>query len=93
MYGSSYSLLESNWNHDLSYLFVMQISPFYNSTIIISCICMIKKSDNSWFQFDSNVVCTVTHIRKTKLACYGILPDHFALRMRTENVISIIKIL
>ena len=28
VYGSSYSLFESNWNHDVSYLFVMQISPF-----------------------------------------------------------------
>ena len=28
VYGSSYSLFESNWNHDLSYLFVMQINPF-----------------------------------------------------------------
>ena len=26
MYGSSYSLFESNWNHGLSYLFVIQIS-------------------------------------------------------------------
>ena len=25
---------------------------------------MTKKSDSSWFQFDSNVVCTVTFIRK-----------------------------
>ena len=28
VYGSSYLLFESNWNHDLSYLFVMKISPF-----------------------------------------------------------------
>ena len=27
MYGSSYSLFESNWNYDLSFSFVMQISP------------------------------------------------------------------
>ena len=25
---------------------------------------MIKKRDSSWLQIDSNVVCTVTHIRK-----------------------------
>ena len=25
---------------------------------------MTKKSDSSWFQFDSNILCTVTHIRK-----------------------------
>ena len=34
---------------------------------------MTKKSDSSWFQFDSNVVCTVTHIRKrifSKLASF-----------------------
>ena len=28
---------------------------------------MTKKSDSSWFQFDSNVVCTVTFIRKKVL--------------------------
>ena len=33
MYGFSYSLFESHWNHDLSYLFVMQVSP---SIILLS---------------------------------------------------------
>ena len=33
VYGSSYSLFESHWNHDLSYLIVMQISP---SIILLS---------------------------------------------------------
>ena len=57
---------------------------------------MTKKSDSSWFQFDSNVVYTVTHLRKrfsSKLACYVTFPDHFVLRMRIGNLISIIKIL
>ena len=27
MNGSSYSLVESDWNHELFYLFVMKISP------------------------------------------------------------------
>ena len=57
---------------------------------------MTKKSDSSWFQFDSNVVCTVTHVRKiifSKLACYDTFPDHFVLCMRIGNLISIIKIL
>ena len=52
---------------------------------------MTKKSDSSWFQFDSNAVCTVTHIRKRifpKLACYVTLPDHFVLRMHIGNLIS-----
>ena len=55
---------------------------------------MTKKSDSSWFQFDSNVECTVTHIRKrmfSKLACYVIFPDHLVLRMRIGNLISISK--
>ena len=67
MYGSSYSLFESNWNwnHDLSYLFVMQISP---SKILLSYY-MLDLHDKeeyrgSWFQYDSNVVCADTHIRK-----------------------------
>ena len=92
MYGSSHSLFESNWDHDLSYLFVMQISP---SIIIICWICMTKRSDNPWFQFDSTVVCAVTHIKKRifpKLACFVIFPDHFLLPMRIGNLISIIKI-
>ena len=57
---------------------------------------MTKKSDSSWFQFDSNVVCAVTHnIRKrifSKLACFVTFPDHFVLRMRIEKLISVIKI-
>ena len=96
MYRSSYSLFESNWNRDLPYLFVIANKPFYNSIIIICWICMTKKSDSSWFQFDLNVVCTVTHIRKrifSKLACYVTFPDHFVLRMRIGNLISIMKIL
>ena len=43
---------------------------------------MTKKSDNSWFQFDSNVVCTVSHIRKTnfsELAFYVTFLDDFVL--------------
>ena len=57
---------------------------------------MTKKSDSSWFQFDSNVLCAVTHIRKrifSKLACYVTFPEHIVLRMRIGNLISIIKIL
>ena len=57
---------------------------------------MAKKIDSSWFQFDSNVVCTVTYIRKrifTKLASYVTFSDHFVLRMRIGNRIGIIKIL
>ena len=57
---------------------------------------MTKKGDSSWFQFDSNVLCTVTHIRKrsfSKLACYVTLTDHFVLRMRIGNLFSITKIL
>ena len=57
---------------------------------------MTKKSDSSWFLFDSNVVCTVTHIRKrmfSKLACYVTFPDDFVLGMHIGNLISIIKIL
>ena len=93
MYGYSYSLFESNWNQGLTYLFVMQIS---HSIFIICWICMTKKSDSSWFQFDSNVVCTVTYIWKrtfSKLACYVTFADHFVLRMLIGNLISIIKIL
>ena len=30
---------------------------------------MTKESDSSWFQFDSNILCTVTYIRKK---CYKI---------------------
>ena len=55
---------------------------------------MTKKSDSSWFQFDLNVVCTVTYIRKrifSKLACNVTFPGHFVLLMRTGNLISIIK--
>ena len=52
---------------------------------------MTKKSDSSWFQSDSNVVCTVTYI--SELASYVTFPDHFVLRMRIGNLISIIKIL
>ena len=56
---------------------------------------MTKKSDNLWYQFDSNVVGTVAHIRKIffKLACYVTFPDNFVLRMRIGNLISIITIL
>ena len=42
---------------------------------------MTKKSDSSWFQFDSNVVCTVTYIRekmfKIHLLCH--LPGPFCI--------------
>ena len=34
---------------------------------------MTKKSDSAWFQFDSNVVCTVTHIRKRIFFKIGLL--------------------
>ena len=34
---------------------------------------MTKKSDSSWFQFDSNVVCTVTHIKKKDIFKIGLL--------------------
>ena len=57
---------------------------------------MTKKNDSSWFQFDSNVVYAVTYIREiffSKLACYVTFLDHFELRMRTGNLICIIKIL
>ena len=47
MYGSSYSLFESNRNHDLSYLFVIQISHSIILLVIICWICMTKKSDSS----------------------------------------------
>ena len=55
---------------------------------------MTKKSDNSCCQFGSNVVCTVNYIKKRiflKLACYVTFPDHFLLRMRIGNLISITK--
>ena len=42
---------ESNWNHELVYLFAMLNSPIYHSLIIVCWICETKKS--SWFQFDS----------------------------------------
>ena len=82
VYGSSYSLFESNWNHDLPYLFVMQISPSIILLSVICWICMAKKSDSSWFQFDLNVVCTVTYIRKQiffiiRLLCH--LPGPFCV--------------
>ena len=43
---------------------------------------MTKKSDSSWFQFDSNVVCTVTYIKKKtffkiRLLCH--LPGPFCV--------------
>ena len=43
---------------------------------------MTKKSDSSWFQFDSNVLCTVNYINKRKcfkisLLCY--LPRPFCV--------------
>ena len=34
---------------------------------------MTKKSDSSWFQFDSKVVCTVAHIRKRIFFKIGLL--------------------
>ena len=95
MYDSSYSLFELNWNHSLSYLFIMQISRSIN-LLSICWICMTKKSDSSWIQSDSNVACTVTYIKKrifSKLACYVTFLGHFVLHMRTGNLISIIKIL
>ena len=57
---------------------------------------MTKKSDSSWFQFDSNVVCTVTHIRKrffSKLACYVTFPDHFVLRLCITLADSLHKVM
>ena len=57
---------------------------------------MTRKSDSSWFQFDSNVVCADTNIEKrffSKLACYVTFPEHFVLRMLIGNLISIIKAL
>ena len=53
---------------------------------------MAKKSDNSCCQFDSNVACTVNYIKKmifSKLACYVTFSDHFVLRMRIGNLITI----
>ena len=43
---------------------------------------MTKKSNSSWFQFDSNVVCTVIHIKKRiflkiDLSCH--LPGRFCV--------------
>ena len=73
-----------------------KLALLLNSINIICWICMTKKSDSSWFQFDSNVVCAVTHIRKrifSKLACFVTFPDHFVLRIPIGNLISIIKIL
>ena len=57
---------------------------------MICWVCMTKKRDSSWFQFDSNVACTVIHISKRsfiKLAGDVTLPDHFVLRMRIGNLI------
>ena len=34
---------------------------------------MTKKSDSSWFQFDSDVVCVVTHIKKRIFFKIGLL--------------------
>ena len=52
---------------------------------------MIKKSDSSWFQFDSNVVLILGKYFFSKLACFVTFLDHFVLHMRTGNLISIIK--
>ena len=42
---------------------------------------MTKKSDSSWFQFDSNVICTVTYVGKNffkiRLLCH--LPGPFCV--------------
>ena len=58
---------------------------------------MAKKSDSSWFQFESNVACIVTYVSKIIFfhngLCYVTFQDHFVLRMRIGNLIRIIKIL
>ena len=43
---------------------------------------MTKKSDRSWFQFDSNVVCIVTYMRKRtfpKIGSLCHLPEPFCV--------------
>ena len=57
---------------------------------------MTKKSDSSWFQFDSNVVCTVTYIRKKifkiHLLChlprpFCVVHAHWKLNQHSQNFI------
>ena len=91
------AILHLNQAGTMSYLICLLCKlAFCNSIIIICSIFMTKKSDRSWFQFDSNVACTVTYISKrnfSKCTCCVTFPGHFMLRMRIGNLISVIKIL
>ena len=55
---------------------------------------MTKKCDSSWFQFDSNVVCTVTYIRekifKIRFLChlsgpFCVAHAHWKLNQHNQN--------
>ena len=88
--------LNQTWNHELLYLFVIQINPLYDPIIITCWVCMTKKSNNSWFRFGSNVASNVAHIGKRnflKFASYVIFLDHFVLLKHIGNLIIITKIL
>ena len=71
--------------------------PLIHSFIItISWISITKKSESSWSQLDSNEARAAAYFGKTNLpnlAHYLVFPGHFALRMRTYRIITIIQIL
>ena len=55
---------------------------------------MTKKRDSSCFQFDSNVVCTVTYNRKrifSKLFCYSKMHEQEKKRQHATRVLEIEK--
>ena len=85
---------------DFRYLLFRGVKPQIGKTVLVP-----TNFENRFLEilcwyphvlYYSNELCTVTHIRKrifSKLACYVTFPDHFVLRMRIGNLISIIKIL
>ena len=68
----------------------------YSFIITISWISITKKGESSWSQLDSNEARAAAYFGKTNLpnlAHYLVFQGHFALRMCTYRIITIIQIL